>query len=38
VALLAAGGFVFERDERAFGIPPLDPPKTYVLGIARLAG
>ena len=39
LALLTAGGFVIEREERfAFGIPPLDPPKTHVLGIARRAG
>ena len=34
--LLTRAGFVIERDERfAFGIPPLDPPKTHVLGVAR---
>lgn len=39
LALLTTGGFVIEREERfAFGIPPLDPPKTHVLGIARRAG
>ena len=33
---VTAAGFVIEREERfAFGIPPLDPPKTHVLGIAR---
>jgi len=37
-ALLVAAGFVIEREERfAFGIPPLDPPKTHVLGVARRA-
>ena len=35
-ALLTSAGFAIEREERfAFGIPPLDPPKTHVLGIAR---
>ena len=38
MALLAAAGFAIDRDERfAFGIPPLDPPKTHVLGVARRA-
>jgi len=35
-ALLTSAGFAIEREERfAFGIPPLDPPKMHVLGIAR---
>jgi SAM-dependent methyltransferase len=34
--LIADAGFAIERCERfAFGIPPLDPPKTHVLGVAR---
>jgi ubiquinone/menaquinone biosynthesis C-methylase UbiE len=38
-ALLPAAGFSIEREEHfTFGIPPLDPPKTHVLGIARRAG
>jgi ubiquinone/menaquinone biosynthesis C-methylase UbiE len=38
VGLLAAAGFAIDRDERfAFGIPPLDPPKTHVFGVARRA-
>lgn len=33
---ISDAGFVIERDERfAFGIPPLDPPKTHALGVAR---
>jgi SAM-dependent methyltransferase len=33
---ITAAGFVIEREERfSFGIPPLDPPKTHVLGRAR---
>jgi ubiquinone/menaquinone biosynthesis C-methylase UbiE len=37
-ALLEAAGLAIEREERfAFGIPPLDPPKTHVLGLARRA-
>ena len=35
-ALLTTAGFGIEREEHfTFGIPPLDPPKTHVLGIAR---
>jgi ubiquinone/menaquinone biosynthesis C-methylase UbiE len=35
-ALLEAAGFAIECEARfAFGIPPLDPPKTHVLGLAR---
>ena len=38
-ALLTTAGFVIDREERfTFGIPPLDPPKTHVLGIARWVG
>jgi ubiquinone/menaquinone biosynthesis C-methylase UbiE len=38
-ALLTTAGFRIEREEHfTFGIPPLDPPKTHVLGIARRAG
>ena len=34
--LIEAAGFVIERCDRfAFRIPPLDPPKTHVLGVAR---
>ena len=34
---IADAGFVTERVERfAFGIPPLDPPKTHALGVARI--
>jgi ubiquinone/menaquinone biosynthesis C-methylase UbiE len=34
--LIEAAGFTIERRERFFfGIPPLDPPKTHVLGLAR---
>jgi hypothetical protein len=34
--LIEAAGFVIEQRERfTFRIPPLDPPKTHVLGIAR---
>jgi ubiquinone/menaquinone biosynthesis C-methylase UbiE len=34
--LIEAAGFAIERCERfTFRIPPLDPPKTHVLGIAR---
>lgn len=34
--LIARAGFVIERCERfAFRIPPLDPPKTHILGVAR---
>jgi SAM-dependent methyltransferase len=33
--LIADAGFAIERCERfAFGIPPLDPPKTHALGVA----
>jgi len=33
---IVAAGFVIEREGRfSFGIPPLDPPKTHVLGRAR---
>ena len=33
---ISDAGLVIERDERfAFGIPPLDPPKTHALGVAR---
>ena len=35
-ALLASAGFAIEREKRfAFGIPPLDPLKTHVVGFAR---
>ncbi|HEU4428892.1 MAG TPA: class I SAM-dependent methyltransferase [Myxococcota bacterium] len=35
-ALIEAAGFAIERCERfTFRIPPVDPPKTHVLGIAR---
>lgn len=35
-ALIEATGFAIERCERfTFRIPPLDPPKTHVLGVAR---
>jgi ubiquinone/menaquinone biosynthesis C-methylase UbiE len=34
--LLEAAGFAIERCDRfTFRIPPLDPPKTHVLGVAR---
>jgi ubiquinone/menaquinone biosynthesis C-methylase UbiE len=34
--LIEAAGFAVERCERfTFRIPPLDPPKTHVLGVAR---
>jgi SAM-dependent methyltransferase len=34
--LIDAAGFAIERCERfSFRIPPLDPPKTHVLGVAR---
>jgi ubiquinone/menaquinone biosynthesis C-methylase UbiE len=34
--LVEQAGFAIERcDEFRFGIPPLDPPKTHILGIAR---
>jgi SAM-dependent methyltransferase len=34
--MVEAAGFVIERCERfSFRIPPLDPPKTHVLGVAR---
>ena len=34
---IADAGFVTERVERfAFGIPPLDPPKTHAIGVARI--
>jgi len=34
--LIARAGFVIERCERfSFRIPPLDPPKTHILGVAR---
>jgi hypothetical protein len=34
--LIEVAGFAIERCERfSFRIPPLDPPKTHVLGIAR---
>jgi ubiquinone/menaquinone biosynthesis C-methylase UbiE len=34
--LIEAAGFTIERADRfAFRIPPLDPPKTHVLGVAR---
>jgi ubiquinone/menaquinone biosynthesis C-methylase UbiE len=34
--LIEAAGFAIERRDRfTFGIPPLDPPKTHVLGVAR---
>ena len=37
--LIADAGLAVEREERfAFGIPPLDPPKTHVLGVARAPG
>jgi SAM-dependent methyltransferase len=37
--LIAGAGFAIERCERfAFGIPPLDPPKTHALGVARAPG
>lgn len=33
---IEAHGFAIERCERfSFRIPPLDPPKTHVLGVAR---
>lgn len=35
--LITAAGFAIEQSERfAFGIPPLDPPKTHALGVARI--
>jgi hypothetical protein len=35
---IEAAGFAIERCERfTFRIPPLDPPKTHVLGVARRA-
>jgi len=35
-AVLAGAGFEVERIERfTFGIPPLDPPKPHILGLAR---
>ena len=37
--LIEAAGFEIERCERfAFRIPPLDPPKTHIIGVARRAG
>jgi hypothetical protein len=34
--LIEAAGFEIQRCDRfSFRIPPLDPPKTHVLGIAR---
>jgi ubiquinone/menaquinone biosynthesis C-methylase UbiE len=34
--LIAAAGFAVERCDRfTFRVPPLDPPKTHVLGVAR---
>jgi ubiquinone/menaquinone biosynthesis C-methylase UbiE len=34
--LIGQAGFAIERcDEFRFGIPPLDPPKTHLLGVAR---
>jgi ubiquinone/menaquinone biosynthesis C-methylase UbiE len=34
--MIEAAGFVIERCDRfAFRIPPLDPPKAHVLGVAR---
>jgi hypothetical protein len=34
--LIEASGFAIERCSRfSFRIPPLDPPKTHVLGVAR---
>ena len=34
--LIAAAGFTIERCDRfTFRIPPLDPPKTHILGVAR---
>ena len=37
--VIADAGFAIQREERfAFGIPPLDPPKTHVLGVARAPG
>jgi hypothetical protein len=37
--LMTTASFRIEREEHfTFGIPPLDPPKTHVLGIARRAG
>jgi ubiquinone/menaquinone biosynthesis C-methylase UbiE len=36
--LIEAAGFVIESCERfTFRIPPLDPPKTHILGVARTA-
>jgi SAM-dependent methyltransferase len=37
--LIEAAGFEIERCERfSFRIPPLDPPKTHIIGVARRAG
>jgi hypothetical protein len=34
--LIEEAGFVVESIERfTFGIPPLDPPKPHILGVAR---
>lgn len=39
VAAITTAGFTIERAERYdFRIPPLDPPKTHVTGVARLEG
>jgi ubiquinone/menaquinone biosynthesis C-methylase UbiE len=38
-ALIEAAGFAIERCERfSFRIPPFDPPKTHIIGVARRAG